>query len=242
MERCVVNNIKEQLSGPTSARQHESQSGKSCITNLLESLDTIGSLLDRGGQIDSVYLNMSKAFDKVRHDLLLYKLQEAAFGRNLLRWLSSYPIGRRQQVTVLGAFSRDLPVTSGVPQGSILGPASFLIYVNSLPGLSVSSDLTWNNQVYEQAVRARKLLGYIQRNAKFTINTCTSVRRTLYVGLVRPHIGYATQVWASQSIELISKLESIQRRATKFILRLPFPTSIDYRTRLQSLKLLPITY
>ena len=68
------------------------------------------------------------------------------------------------------------------------------------------------------------------------------MRRALYVGLVRPHINYATPVWAPQSIELISKLESIQRRATKFILRLSFSTSIDYRTRLQSLKLLSITY
>ena len=57
-----------------------------------------------------------------------------------------------------------------------------------------------------------------------------------------PHIGYATQEWAPQSIELSSKLESIQKRATKFILHLLFSTSIDYRTQLQSLKLLPITY
>ena len=84
MERCVVNNIKEQLSGIISARQHGFQSGKSSITNLLESLDAIGSLWDRVKQIDSVNLDMSKAFDKVRHDLLLHKLQEAAFGGNLL--------------------------------------------------------------------------------------------------------------------------------------------------------------
>ena len=84
MERCVVNNIKEQLSGLISARQHGFQSGKSSMTNLLESLDTIGSLWDRGKQIDSVNLDMSKAFDKVRHDLLLHKLQEATFGGNLL--------------------------------------------------------------------------------------------------------------------------------------------------------------
>ena len=133
MEHCVLNNIKEQLSGLISARQHGFQSGESCITNLLESLDTIGSRLDRGSQIDSVYLDMSKIFDKVRHDLLLHKLQVAASGGNLLRWFSSYLIGRRQHVTLLGAFSRDLPVTSGGPQRFILGPALLLIYVNSLP-------------------------------------------------------------------------------------------------------------
>ncbi|RMX50961.1 hypothetical protein pdam_00023080, partial [Pocillopora damicornis] len=90
------------------------------------------------------------------------------------------------------------------------------------------------------AASANKPLGYIQRNAKFTINT--PERCTVYVSLVRPRIIYATPVWPPQSIELISKLESIQRRATKFILRLSFSTSTDYRTRLQSLKLEPITY
>ena len=66
--------------------------------------------------------------------------------------------------------------------------------------------------------------------------------RTLYLGLVRAHLGYAIQVWAPQGIELISKLESIQRRATKFILCLPFLTNISYKERLMSVNLLPVCY
>ena len=83
--------------------------------------------------------------------------------------------------------------------------------------------------------------GTTKFTSKLPVYTHTNLWGALYTS-VRPHIGYATQVWAPQFIELISKLESIQRRATKFILRLSFSTSIDYRTRLQSLKLLPITY
>jgi len=70
----------------------------------------------------------------------------------------------------------------------------------------------------------------------------TSVRRRLYLGLVRAHLGYTTQVWAPQGIELISKLESIQRRATKFILCFPFLPNISYKERLMSVTLLPVCY
>ena len=70
----------------------------------------------------------------------------------------------------------------------------------------------------------------------------TSVRRTLYLGLVPAHLRYATQVWAPQGIELISKLESIQRRATKFILCLPFLTNTSYKERLMPVNLLPVCY
>ena len=64
--------------------QHGFRSGRSCVTNLLETLDYIGAILDRAGQVDCVYLDMSKAFDKVRHDLLMEKLRDAGFGGNLL--------------------------------------------------------------------------------------------------------------------------------------------------------------
>ena len=107
-------------------------------------------------------------------------------------------------------------------------------------GVSLDCDLTWHAQVSHQAARANKLLGFVRRNSRFIHST--SVRRTLYLGLVRAHLGYATQVWAPQGIELISKLESIQRRATKFILCLPFLTNISYKERLMSVNLLPVCY
>ena len=84
---------------------------------------------------------MTKAFDKVNHELLINKLRRFGFKTNLLNWFQSYLYHRRQQVTVLGSTSSSLPVTSGVPQGSILGPILFLLYVNDLPDAVSSSTI-----------------------------------------------------------------------------------------------------
>ncbi|CAB4044312.1 Hypothetical predicted protein, partial [Paramuricea clavata] len=89
--------------------QHGFFTGKSCTTNLIEALDNIGSLLDSGNQIDVIYLDMSKAFDKVNYELLLSKLSKLGFGGGLLQWFRSYLSNRRQRVTALGATSNTLP-------------------------------------------------------------------------------------------------------------------------------------
>ena len=107
-------------------------------------------------------------------------------------------------------------------------------------GVWVSDDLTWSKQVNEQAGRANKILGYIKRNTQSIQDT--SLRRLMYLTQVRPLSGYASQIWAPQSVQPISCIERTQRRATKYILKLPFFSPIFYRERLRSLKLLPITY
>ena len=115
--------------------------GRSCTSQLVGVLDKIGKFLDRGEQVDVIYLDMTKAFDRVNHEILINKLRRFGFNNNLLNWFQSYLHHRRQQVTVLGSTSSSLPVTSGVPQGSILGPILFLLYVNDLPDAVSSSTI-----------------------------------------------------------------------------------------------------
>ena len=109
------------------ACQHGFIRGKSCTSNLLEVLDHDGK------QVDMIYMYMSEAFDKVNHGCLLQKFHDFGFGGSLLQWFSSCLISRYQGVTVIGETSDTLAVSSGIPQGSILGPMLFLIYVNNLP-------------------------------------------------------------------------------------------------------------
>ena len=121
------------------------------MSQLIEVFDKIGSQLDRGKQIGVIYLDMSKAFDKVSHKR----------GGN---------------------------------------------------------NFTWWKQVLEQCLKASKMLGFIKRSTR-TITNCKA-RRTLYFTLVRSQMGYATQLWSPQTIDLISRLERVQRRASKYILDL----------------------
>ena len=146
LESCISNNIWEHLQEIMNDHQHGFMPGRSSTSQLVGVLDKIGKVLDRGEQIDVIYLDMTKAFDKFNHELLINKLRRFGFKTNLLKqtyyyWFQSYLYHRRQQVTVLGSTSSSLPVTSGVPQGSILGPTLFLLYVNDLPDAVTSSTI-----------------------------------------------------------------------------------------------------
>ena len=271
-------------------------------------------------QADVLYLDFKKAFDSVSHQELLFKLWQMGITGPLWSWFQCYLSGRSHYVSVDGESSLSLPVLSGVPQGSILGPLLFLIYINDLPnpitntacfmfaddtkfiktilsfndhllfqqditsvevwcqtwklplntakcnalrftlaqyqtnheytlngtlvhpaksqrdlGIMMRVDLSWTDHYNHLCSKAYRSLNLIRRT--LSASSPTSLKKQLYISLVRSHLCYCSQIWRPRFIKDITNIERIQRKATKFILN---DYSSEYKSRLESLHILPI--
>ena len=141
-ERCLATRLVLHVHEVLYTYQHGFQKGKSCVTQLLEVFHEIGCALDRGFEsYIIIYLDFAKAFDSVCPAKLMPKLKAFGIGDPLLKWFQSYLTERKERVVVNGTYSAWTDVGSGVPQGSMLGPILFLMFVNDMPRVLENASL-----------------------------------------------------------------------------------------------------
>ena len=144
---CVLCNVLEHIVASSMAKhftelhilydlQHGFQEKRSCETQLIMRVDELAKNMRMGKQTDLILLDLSKAFDKVAHEKLLLKLQQYGIRGDTLKWIKDFLDNRKHSVVINGINSDKVPVSSGVRQGSVLGPILFIAYIAYINDLS----------------------------------------------------------------------------------------------------------
>jgi len=143
--------------------QHGFREKLSCETQLIQSINDWAQTLDHTGQTDVILLDFSKAFDTVAHNRLLSKLKYYGIDGSTSRWIKSFLSNRKQKVFVNGSSSLESDVISGVPQGSVLGPTLFLLYINDITdGLESPIKLFADDSILYRDIRGQADQGTLQ--------------------------------------------------------------------------------
>lgn len=149
--------------------------GRSTVSNLVLLNDNLTAAMDKGNQVDVIYTDYSKAFDRINHKILLIKLQGVGIRGDLLRWFASYISNRSQAVVISNYISSWVSIPSGVPQGSLLGPLLFAIFVNDINSCLHSSSLLCfaDDMKVFSAISAREDVDALQADLSRLDRYCT---------------------------------------------------------------------
>lgn len=202
MERIIVDRMIKFLlaNSIVSESQHGFMPGRSIATNLLLCLNDWTKLLDRGEPVDIIYLDFEKAFDRVPLERLVYKLEHYGIRGQLLSWISAFLFNRSFHVRVNNCLSDKKSVLSGVPQGSVLGPVLFVIFINDLldsissPKSCYADDTKLYNNPVTNYQEIKEDLNRIQQwcdTWMLTLNKSKCV--VLHMGFNNPRINYSLE-------------------------------------------------
>ena len=337
-EKVIRDELLAKCQSKLNSYQHGFLPHKSCTTQMLIFTDSLSLSMNDNIRADVVYFDFAKAFDSVNHDIILAKLKEQ-FGIDgvLLKFIVNYLQHRKQCVLVNGSKSGFREVTSGVPQGSILGPLLFVLFINDMSdcisegtnialyaddtkiwrkieswndheilqndinalsrwsvdnnirfhphkckvlsvaptirndsiwnlfpfqnfyynlngidlefvmkekdlGVSVTTSLNWRDQCLTLYSKASSRLGLLKRIMHFVKDK--KQKRVFYLAVVRSLFEHCSSIWRTTADDLTNKLESVQRRAVKWILSEHYHHYNDYEyiKRLKDLDILPLKY
>jgi hypothetical protein len=268
-EKILFNHIYSFLKDNGLLNQNQSGfiPGDSTINQLISICNKIHCQLDTDDEVLAVFLDLSKAFDKVWHKGLLYKLKRIGITGKLLEWIESYLTNRKQQVVINGSKSDILELYAGVPQGSVLGPLLFLVYINDLSdGLSGGTFLfaddssifhNVNRNLRECIIRMNRDLEIVNKWAKqwlVTINAIKTVfmlfsttRPNLQVSPLRLGTSTLVQVFSHKHLGLtitpnLSWNEHIQSIIAKANKRLFIMKYFKYRLSRETLSICYLSF